>query len=627
MSITTRPVRVAGTLFSLALMAGALSAQLPGTLVDVTVSGQPDYSNISHFYFPTGSPFPDYTEMGGASVGDYNDDGLQDLFLPNNLERRNKLYENQGDGTFMDVALEKGVGDPVTPSSSALFIDYDNDGDLDLFVFGHAGKDGVPAGPLYKVFRNRGASGEYKFRDVTEQAGFAFSATVKGTDSGWHGGAAAGDYDRDGYLDLFVTYWQGNTSNDMWRLFRSEPNPAPGDPLDPTYSPRIFVDHTIEAGLDFLFDGEPWQPAWFDANRDGWPDLHVNMDFGMDYMFMNNQDETFTEVATPVGLNGIPPSTRNEMGIALGDIDFDGDLDMHLTNLLFADRLYRNDTVDGSLSFVDTATESLLYDSPWGWGTSFFDYDLDGDLDHAAVSGFKLPSINPYYNTFHINKFPEMHPDGITVKWDNEQASVPQYSKVDTPAGDAARGLTWLDYDNDGDPDLVVTRHQATTALYKNTQDTGNNWIQVDLVNRGGSLNTAGAQVWLRSGDYTQYREIIVGSSFLCQEPTRMSFGLGTNDADWMVIRWPTGHVQIVSTLDENAVNTVAWSATHDLGDLTLDGLILISPNNPVLSALLQQIQTQVGTPGGTHLLDGTQQGAGKGRSRGVSGATGSAKN
>jgi hypothetical protein len=351
------------------------------------------------------------------------------------------------------------------------------------------------------------------------------------------------------------------------------------------------------------------------------------MDFGLDYMFINNQDETFTEVATPVRLNGFPPSTRNEMGIALGDIDFDGDLDIHLTNLLFADRLYRNDTVGGSLSFVDNAVETGLYDSTWGWGTVFFDYELDGDLDHAAVSGFKLPTINPYFNTFHINLFPAMHPDGKTVMWENRQADVPQYSKVDTAQGDAARGLTWLDYDNDGDPDLVVTRHQATTALYKNTQDTDNNWIQVDLVNRGGSLNTAGAQVWLRSGEYTQYREIVVGSSFLCQEPSRLSFGLGANDAEWMVIRWPTGHVQIVSDLAENAVNTVAWSAKNDLGDLTLDGLILMSPNNPTLAAVLKSMQPQVGGPGGTHLQDGHQQKAGTSGARGPGVSTGSSKN
>jgi hypothetical protein len=412
-------------------------------------------------------------------------------------------------------------------------------------------------------------------------------------------------------VDLFVTYWQGNTSNDMWRLFHSEPNPEPGDPANPNYAPRIFVDTTIEANLDFVITGETWQPVWFDVNRDGWPDLHVNNDFGLDFMFINNKDGTFTDVATSVGMNGVPPSVRNEMGTALGDVDHDGDLDLHLTNLLFADRLYRNDSVGETLDFVDVGFPSLMDDSPWGWGTVFFDYDLDGDLDHAAVSGFKLPTIVPYHNTFHINLFPELLPDGVSVKWENRQADVPEFSKVETPMGDAARGLTWFDFDNDGDPDLVVTRHQDTAAVYKNTQDTGNNWMHVRLVNRGGSLNTAGTRVWLHANGVTQYREVFVGSSFLSQEPSRLSFGLGTGDADWVVVQWPTGHVQVVHDLAINTTNTITWSDKR-----SLDGSGMISGNNPALTTLLQTIQVQAGNPGGTVLGSSEQQGTGTGNSR-----------
>ncbi|MHC5209465.1 MAG: CRTAC1 family protein [Planctomycetota bacterium] len=607
-----------GLALSFALLAGSLPAQqLPGTFVDVSDDPlAPDDAGIDFLYTLISSS---YTQMGGASCADFDNDGWTDIFLPANKDERNHLYRNLGDGTFEEVGFAYGVGDGPTASATGIFFDYDNDGDLDIVVAAHAGNTGAPTWPLMRLFRNEGAAGAYHFENVSLDAGFALAPTVWGTDFGWQGGIAVGDYDQDGYLDVFATWWWNDSDPNMWRLFKSVENPMRGDPSDPTYTPRVFVDATIEAGLDFPFVGEPWQPQFMDVNRDGWPDLHVNDDFDLDYMFLNNTNGTFTDVAAALNLNGVPPEGRNEMGSAMGDIDLDGDFDLHLTNLFEADRFYRADSAPGTVTYVDMALATGTHNSPWGWGNILFDFDLDGDLDHATVSGFKLPTVVAYHNMFHINLYPETLPDGVTVKWQNAALQVPEFSKIFEQMGDAARGLTWLDYDNDGDVDLVVTRHQDTTALYKNTLSTPNRWLQVDLTEAGGSLNTVGATVWVKTDDRLQMREVVAGSSFMCQEPPRLHFGLGLAGTDtpqpgqrgtpgapggpgiaagarsagvgggmtsggggtsapigegpkWLVVRWLDGAYQIVKKPGVNAIVDVARSAVDDAGDMDADG-------------------------------------------------------
>jgi len=631
-----------------------LAAQpLPGNLIDVTVDpGAPDWCGISHLYTLIS---PEFTQMGGASCADFDNDGWVDVFLPGNLGENNKLYRNLGNGSFVDVADSRGVTDPATATASGLLIDYDNDGDLDLVTGGHAGNAGSPVGPLMRLFRNGGEASGFTFEDVSDTAGFALAATTWPTSRGWQGGLAAGDYDLDGFLDVFGTWWWDNADLNMWRLFHSVPNRAPGNSSDPGWTPRVFMDATIESGLDFPFAGAPWQPRFMDVDRDGWPDLHVAIDFDLDYMFRNNGDGTFTDVAADYNLNGVPPEERNEMGSARGDVDNDGDFDLHLTNLFEADRFYRNDSNPSGSVYVDVALQTGLNTSAWGWGTIFFDFDNDGDLDHAAVSGFKLPTVLPYYNSFNINLYPQTYADGITVKWQNAMIHVPQFSKIFTAQGDAARGLTWLDYDNDGDLDLVVTRHQDTTAVYRNTLASPNRWLQVDLEETGGSLNTVGATVWVKTSDRVQMREVVAGSSFLCQEPPRLHFGLGPApdpgtwvsgpgtaptvaargtalagplgpgkspagvqppatahlDPAWLVVRWLDGSMQIVKSPGANRILTVARGPVNDAGDMNADGHLTAEDEVLLLLAIADPQGFAAAYPGSPGLVVGDLDGNG----------------
>jgi enediyne biosynthesis protein E4 len=542
---------------------------------DVSSSTHPDYTGIFGNYNAT---FGVISEGGGIAIADYNKDGRLDVFFPSNRNAPNRLFRNNGNGTFNDVASLVGVTDSGFANAAALFIDYDNDGDRDLICFGHAGHGAISLAPnLIRVFRNRGIGSGYTFAHVTAQCGFALDATTsRPTTKGICGGATAGDFDRDGDLDLFVSYWQGTNNDDLWRLWRNEPNPNPGVATDPNYSPRIFVDATKAAGLDFdTSPSEPWQPSFVDLNRDNWLDLHVPGDFGLDFCFINNGDSTFTNVATAIGLNGNPPETRFEMGVAWGDVDFDGDLDIHKTNKDQTDRFYRNDSTPAGLAFVDVAPQTGLDDSNWGWGTMFFDVDNDGDLDHAACSGFKFPTATPWWNNFHLNLWPQKLPDNLTVSFQDVSSQLVEYSGNFHPEGFSSRAMTNLDLDGDGDLDIIQTRRESPNAVFLNTLGSGQQWIAIDLVGRGGSLHIEGSRIWLRQDGKTQLREIITGSSFLCHESPRQHFGLGSHggtDLHWVVVRTFDGRYQIVNDLAVNAVNTIAYNMDRDdAGDMDGD--------------------------------------------------------
>ncbi len=600
---------------ALAIRGMAQVSSLPFDLVDVADDPQaPDSCGVD---FTWVNPDPVFgIESAGVSLADFDNDGLLDIFLPNTAPASNHLYRNLGDLAFDEVALDRGIDDPTSSSAAAAFLDYDHDGDLDLLVLSHLGKPAIPLGPKFKLFRNQGVEGGFAFTDVTAAAGFVLlPVTGKATQWGWVSGLCAGDYDQDGWTDAF-TSWNafGISGNDQWRLLRNAPNPAPGDPLDPTWSPRVFLDATPLSGLEGEYGGEPWQPQFWDVNRDGWPDLHIAQDFTLDLMFINDKDGTFTNVATAVGLNGDPPEFRNEMGTALGDFDLDLDLDLHTTNLNNLDRLYRNDTVKSAVSFTDIAMLSGLHNSTWGWGTAFFDVDNDGDLDHASVSDSIDHLTDEDANVVQLNLQPQKLPDRLNPAWADVSDLVPDFSKLRVESGDAGRGLAAGDLDLDGDLDLVVTRTAGRAGVYRNTLVSTNDWLQVDLVESGGSLDVTGARVYLRHGGTTQLREVFTGSSFLCQEPSRLHFGLGPpvprdivgastggpggattgvgassgpatpagggfpskpiggQDPYWLVVRWPDGAAQILRSPQRNMLHVIARSTVDDTGDLNGDG-------------------------------------------------------
>jgi hypothetical protein len=323
-----------------------------------------------------------------AATADYNTDGWLDLFVTNSKHGHpNYLYRNNGDGTFTDVAKAAGLADANTEtlgdSMDCVWGDYDNDSLPDLYLV-RWGYD--------SLYRN---NGDGTFTDVTRKL-FKRRDGSPGTD--WANGCAAlfFDYNLDGRLDIYV----GNyfDEHDLWHLkttrimhddFEKARN-AGRNFLYRQNADGTFTQVAHELGLD--------DPGWTlavgsaDVNNDGWPDLYCADDFGPDQLFLNHKNGTFTNVtATAIGFD-----TKKGMNVDFGDMDNDGWLDLYVANITTAEylqegnMLWHNNGIgpDGHLTFTDIALETGTYDGGWGWGAKFFDYDHDGDLDLIAVNGF-----------------------------------------------------------------------------------------------------------------------------------------------------------------------------------------------------------------------------------------------
>ena len=608
-------LRVTAAIAALSLCASAQDFDL----VDINIDPfDPAHPGLTYEYVPV-TVFA--TEGPGLSVVDFDNDGDEDFFLGGSEGQPNELYINNGDGTFTESAASFGVDEPSKRRSHGNFFDYDNDGDLDLITFGFAGEDFDA--DLYSLFKNTGADGGYLFVDVTLSAGsFVLGATTESTDYGLAGGSSVGDYDNDGFLDVIATYWWRNlegccSDDDQFRLWHSEPNPTPDDG-SPGWSPRIFVDKTLEAGLDTLGGGAwIWAPTFLDFDRDGLLDLHINVEQGEDMVLLNNGDGTFaSNIGTAIGMNFNGPGPLpdgewgHEMGIGIGDIDNDGDRDFYMTNagatgpfatfLHKHDAFYRNDT-DHALGGVGPAfhsvgeenTVTFLSDGV-GWGAAFIDLDNDGDKDLLTGRGLGSGTDPSFVarraeNTVWRNDFPAV--DGLgNVVWTEISADLPDFTRVGGVL-DTMRAVVGIDYDNDGDMDIVATRtgsfppavdDEMQAGFFENTATDGADGVyamQVSLVEDGGSLNTVGARVYTRTGGAAgvpQVGEVIVGSSWLGQESARLHFGMGdATEADYLAVRWKDNAVTVL-TADLNDLKDLVSVARVDggpgsLGDLDGD--------------------------------------------------------
>ncbi|HEY3132578.1 MAG TPA: CRTAC1 family protein [Acidobacteriota bacterium] len=492
---------------------------------------------------------------GGASaaVADYDNDGLDDLFVTDSDEgRTNRLYHNNGDGTFTDVTESAGVArgnDAHSIVSDALWFDYDNDGRVDLLV----ARFGTPL-----LYHNEGNG---KFKDVTANSGLnKFGNTVA---------AIAFDYDNDGYLDLlFGNYFQAEDLTDL-----KTPNVLPND-LDNAINgggvtlwhnngKGRFEEVTKKAGLGH-HTGWTLDVGHGDFNNDGYQDIYLACDYGTDRIFFNNGDGTFRDATE----KAIGFDTKKGMNAEVADYDNDGWLDIYVTNITDeymkeCNMLWHN---NGDGTFTDVSKETGTCDTLWGWGAKFGDFDNDGWQDLFAANGLRSAGkdnyipvlvnmiIRPGINFSDINNWPNignMSWSGFQKKKLFHNLGTQSFKEIAAEAGVDneldGRGVAIADFDNDGRLDIYQTNANQRALLYRNQTENAGNWLELKLVGSKSNRDAIGARVKVRAGSLSMIREVAGGNGYSSQSSTRLHFGLGhVGKIDSAEIRWPSGLVENV---------------------------------------------------------------------------------
>jgi hypothetical protein len=496
---------------------------------------------------------------GGIAFFDYDHDGWLDIFLLNGTkhegfppghEPTNHLYHNNRDGTFTDVTEAAGLRHTGWGYGVCVG-DYDNDGNDDLFLT-YFGKN--------VLYRN---NGDGTFTDVTAKAG------LEHRDSRYSSGCTFIDYDGDGLLDLFVARYIAMdlattpiAGANRYCLYRGvSVNCGPLGlkkefcSLYHNNGDGTFTEVSGKAGLLKPGGRYALTASAFDYNNDGWPDILVACDSTPNLLFRNNHDGTFTECAmeSGVAVNGDGREQSN-MGVAVGDYDGDGWLDLFLTH--FSDDtpiLYHNlkgeffdDLTDASGLAVNTRYVS--------WGTDFIDLDNDGWLDLFHVTGTVYPEVEKVYPDYKFK----------TQRVVYRNLGNGSFEEVSDLCGAAvlephpSRGCAFGDFDNDGNIDVLIMNQGEPPSLLRNENRSGHQWLSVKVAGTHSNRSAIGARVTVTAGSRRQIREVLSGSSYLSQSDLRQHFGLGpAKTIDQIEVRWPGGKVERVGSSETNLFLTI----------------------------------------------------------------------
>jgi len=478
----------------------------------------------------------------GAAFIDFDEDGRLDVFLVNawaldeepsrvRLKGRNALYRNRGDGSFEDVTERAHVADQSW-GCGVCAGDYDNDGHVDLYV--------TNFGPN-RLYRNRG---DGTFEQVAEKAGVACG--------GWSAGASFFDADGDGDLDLYVACYVDATMDDVLaarrtNLWREKVRVMVGpfglrggrDHFFRNKGDGTFEDATDQAGMTDTAESYGLGVLASDLDNDGDVDVYVANDSNPNFLYRNDGKGKFTEIGTwsGAGLNsqGI---AQAGMGVDAADIDGDGLQDIALSTFIHdSSSLYRN---LGNLQFEDISTRlglKKITHEVLKWGCAFFDFDLDGDVDLVIVNGHIYPQVD---------QTPELGESyrQLPILLRNDGGKLTDVSRSAGPGFQtavSARGLAVGDFDDDGDLDLLITTMDGPPLLLRNDSPRLGHWLKLRVLNRHGSP-AINARAVLVAGGRTQMRELRSGSTYQSQNALELHFGLGeATTIDSLEILWLGG--------------------------------------------------------------------------------------
>ncbi len=526
---------------------------------------------------------------------------------------------------FVDIAAEAGLGDFVcysggierketileTTGAGCAFLDYDNDGDLDIFLMTASRSEGFAgsAEPSNRLYRN---DGNGRFSDVTGQAGLVRS--------GWGQGVCAGDYDNDGWIDLYLTYYGHNvlyrntgegsfldvtrkaglyTKHRLWGVscsfldydrdsdldlfvtnyidFDPESAPRPGENSNCLWKgipvmcgPRglkglpsnlyrnegdgTFTDVSEPAGITAAGERYGLGVLVADYDNDGWPDVYVACDSTPNLLFRNDRDGTFSEMGLLAGVAYSGDGKEQAgMGVDAGDYDNDGDLDIVKTN--FSDdksSLYKN---HGDGTFSDATFEAglgvnLAY---LGWGVGFLDYDQDGFDDIFIANGHVYPEIDGHGFRSRYRQRKVLYRNTGRSTFVDVTAS----SGADLLQPQTSRGIALGDFDNDGTLEILVNNENGRPSLYKNFGPHGN-WIVLSAIGNRSNRSAIGTRISVVAGGGRRLiKEVRSGGTYASQSDLRLHFGLGTASKTDVEVRWPDGSVEKFAGVAANQFLTI----------------------------------------------------------------------
>jgi hypothetical protein len=530
--------------------------------VDFVHSGPTFDARLAHI-------MPQVASMGAAvAVADFDRDGWQDFYVTNSGEGSlNRLYRNQGNGTFLDVAAQMGVADvnqrDTGVSMGAVWGDYDNDGWDDLFLYRY----GRP-----ELFHNDQGR---RFVAVGAQAGLP--RWVNANSATWF------DYDRDGRLDLFLAgYWADNI--DLWKLETTKIMPESFEYA--TNGGRKYLLHnrgdgTFEDKADALgITSRRWTLAVIAADLlgTGYPDLFLSNDYGVSELFANRQGRGFVDVAQDTGVGRTPKSGMNA---SIGDVFNDGRLAIYKTNisepgtLVQGNDLWLPKSGAKSLEYENLAASMGVEYGGWSWGAQFGDLNNDGTQDLYLVNGYvSAGEKTSYWYDFSVIAVGHSQIIGDAANWPAMKGrSLSGYQRKRVWINDGlgrftdvaqvvgardtndGRAVALADLGNRGVLDVIVANQRGPLLIYKNTVVPGRHWIQFELEGQDSSTGSGqgsnraaiGARVELHWNGRVQVQEVTTASGFSAQNQRRLHFGLGDAQAvERVVIRWPSGREQTI---------------------------------------------------------------------------------
>ena len=488
------------------------------------------------------------TMGSGAAFFDYDNDGDLDLYIVNSaplpgfvtaMPPTNVLYRNDGDSGFTDVTAEAGVGH-LGYGLGCDTADYDNDGDPDLYVtnFGE------------NVLYRNNADGT--FTDVTVHAGV-------GDSDRWSSSCTFVDYDHDGNLDLYVVNYldydiveDGEWYDTNGRRIYSNPRVYKGvsDTLYRNSGDGAFTDVTQRAGV-YNDTGKGLGVTCGDYDNDGRIDIYVANDTTPNFLYHNMGDGTFMDLSVIAGVayneDGV---AEGGMGVDFGDYNNDGFLDIFVTNFSReTNTLYRNNS---NGIFTDVTYIAHLGDPSFlklGFGTKFFDADNDSDLDLFVANGHVYSIVESQSDTLEYAQTDQLF---LNMK-ESSFLDVSEGSGTYFSMKRVSRGAAFGDYDNDGDTDIFVVNLNQKAVLLRNDGGNRNNWLKIETVGVKSNRDGIGARIEVVTRSHTQIREVQAGSSYLSGHDLRLIFGLGAEaEAKEVTITWPSGLEQTLADVEAN---------------------------------------------------------------------------